>query len=186
MSGDKNKNRLFITLQYRLERPDFHWGLLLSPKSESDDRNDKDSHLFHVTNSLSLGVQIMPGQKPGWRYEEKPANVLRSRTITARVLVAKLSGTESVEMQAQRIHRVLRDIPLRQNDERWTCRVWVEQALRALRALGGEFGSIPDVTVGGRWEEEIKDFSEKAKASILKGKMIVHPRDLAELDLRGR
>ena len=181
-----SSNRLFITLQYRLERSGFHWSLLLSPKSESKDREDKDSHLFHVINSFSPGAPVAPNQKPGWRYEEKPVNVLRSRTMTARVLVAKLSGAESVEVQAQRIHRVLRNVPLVQNDESWTCKVWIEQALAALKALGGEFGTIPDLRDGGKLDGEIKDFAEKAKMSILKGKMIVQPKDLAQLDLRGR
>lgn len=106
--------------------------------------------------------------------------------MTARVLIAKLTGTESVEVQAQRIHRVLRNIPLVQNDDRWTCRVWVEQALMTLKALGGEFGAIPDLRDGGSLEQEVKDFAEKAKASILKGKLIVNSKDLAQLDLRGR
>lgn len=106
--------------------------------------------------------------------------------MTARVLVAKLSGAESVEVQAQRIHRVLRDVPLVQNDESWTCRVWVERALAALKALGGEFAAIPDLRDGGKLDGEVRDFAEKAKTSILKGKMIVHPKDLAQLDLRGR
>lgn len=106
--------------------------------------------------------------------------------MTARVLVAKLSGAESVEVQAQRIHQVLRNIPLVQNDESWTCKVWIEQALAALKALGGEFGTIPDLREGGKLEGEVKDFAEKAKMSILKGKMIVNPKDLAQLDLRGR
>jgi hypothetical protein len=186
MSDEKNKNRLFITLQYRLERPGFHWGLLLSPKSESEDREVRDSHLFHVINTFSPGVTVGSKQKPGWRYEEKPVNVLRSHTLTARVLIAKLTGTESVKVQAQRIHRVLRNILLVQDDERWTCRVWVEQALAALKSLGGEFGAIPDLKEGGSLEQEVKDFAEKAKASILKGKMIITPKDLAQLDLRGR
>ena len=106
--------------------------------------------------------------------------------MTARVLIAKLTGTESVKVQAQRIHRLLRNIRLVQDDERWTCRVWVEQALTTLKALGGEFGAIPDLREGGSLEQEVKDFGEKAKASILKGKMIVNPKDLAQLDLRGR
>ena len=186
MSDERNKNRLFITFQYRLEKPGFHWGLLLSPKSESDDREDRDSHLFHVINTFSPGVPVASKQNPGWRYEEKPVNVLRSHTMTARVLIAKLTGTESVEVQAQRIHRVLRNIPLVQNDDRWTCRVWVEQALMTLKALGGEFGAIPDLRDGGSLEQEVKDFAEKAKASILKGKLIVNSKDLAQLDLRGR
>ena len=131
-------------------------------------------------------MPINQGQVPGWRYEEKPVNVLSSRTTTARVLVAKLSGAESVEAQSQRINRVLRAIPLVQNDNSWNCIMWTWRALAALKALGGEFNSIPDFNDGGRLEGEVNGFAEKAKADILKGKMIVYPNDLALLDLRGR
>ncbi|KIL66753.1 hypothetical protein M378DRAFT_347865, partial [Amanita muscaria Koide BX008] len=140
-SLEKNKNRLFITLQYRLGRPGFHWGILLAPKSESGNPDEKGSHLFHVINSFSPGVATMPEQKPGWRYESKRANVLKSHTITARVLVAKLSGSESVEAQAQRIDSIIRKVPLVQNNDSWTCRTWVKQALEKLKASGGDFAS---------------------------------------------
>ncbi|KIL66754.1 hypothetical protein M378DRAFT_23126 [Amanita muscaria Koide BX008] len=179
-----DKNRLFITLQYRLERPGFHWGILLAPKSESGNREEKDSHLFHAINSFSPGVAITPGQKPGWRYESKPANVLKSRTITGRVLVAKLSGSESVEAQAQRIDSIIRRVPLVQNNDSWTCRTWVKQALGTLKAAGGDFASIPVLTEN--LENEMIIFAEKAKESILKGKLVTHPKDLAQLDMRGR
>ena len=184
MSEEKNKNRLFITLQHRLERPGFHWALLLTPKSESADRDDRDSHLFHATNGISPGMRIAPGGKPGWRYESKPANVLKSRTITARILVAKLSGSESVETQAKRIDRLINRIPLVQDNDEWTCRVWAAQALAVLKAAGGEFSTIPawSETV----ESEIVDFAAKAKETILRGKVISHPKDLAQLDLRSR
>lgn len=183
-SLEKNKNRLFITLQYRLGRPGFHWGILLAPKSESGNPDEKGSHLFHVINSLSPGVATMPGQKPSWRYESKPANVLKSSTITGRVLVAKLSGSESVEAQARHIDSIIRSVPLVQNNDSWTCVTWVKQALGTLKAAGGDFASIPVLTEN--LENEIITFAEKAKEIIFKGKKVEKVKDLAQLDMRGR
>ncbi|KIL66751.1 hypothetical protein M378DRAFT_23125 [Amanita muscaria Koide BX008] len=180
---EKNKNRLFITLQHRFDRPGFHWAILLAPKSESGNPDEKGSHLFHAINSFSPGVAVTAGQKPGWRYESKPANVLKSHTITARVLVAKLPGSESVEAQAQRIDSIIRSVPLVQNNDSWTCRTWVKQALEKLKASGGDFASIPVLTEN--LEKEIITFAEKAK-EIVKGKMVEKVKDLAQLDMRGR
>ncbi|KAM6494487.1 hypothetical protein JOM56_010848 [Amanita muscaria] len=181
---DKNKNRLFITLQHRNEKPGFHWAILLAPKYESGNQNEKDSYLFHAINNISPGVTYKSGQKPPWRYENKTANVLNSRTITGRVLVAKLSGSESVKAQAQRIDRIVRRVPLVQNNDSWTCITWVKHALAALKATGGDFASIPALTEN--LEKKITDFAEKEKKTILKGKRVEKIKDLAQLDMTGR
>jgi hypothetical protein len=102
-SDDKNKDRLFITLQYRPERQGFHWSLLLAPKVESQNLEDRDSHFFHAVNNLTPGMQLADGERPPWRYEQRPGNVMRSPTMTARILVAKLSSAVPFAQQVQHI-----------------------------------------------------------------------------------
>jgi len=87
---EENKHCLYITLQYRLDAPGFHWAIVLAPKSENLDSTVKDSQLFHVINTLQLGSPVGPGSKPDWRYETKLVNAMRSRNLIARILVAKL------------------------------------------------------------------------------------------------
>jgi len=185
----KNKNRLYITLQHRAEQPGFHWALVLAPKSESSDSNIKDSHIFHATNTIQPGVPIGPNGKPGWRYEDKKVNPLRSGNLVARILVAKLPTTKLLVEQAQDIDAIVQGVQIIQNDENWTCRVWVEEALAALRAsegnLSGYFRSIPQVDNGSSVETRIKKFGETAKRKIKEGSTsIKHPNDLPFEDMR--
>ncbi|KAG1775852.1 hypothetical protein EV702DRAFT_949078, partial [Suillus placidus] len=83
------------------------------------------------------------------RYEHKAANGLREGTVIGRVLIAKLPAYEPLVMQAERIHGILVQVPLVQNDGQCDCLVWLIEALAALRAKGGDFSTIPEVTNGG-------------------------------------
>ncbi|KAF8720595.1 hypothetical protein AX14_010872 [Amanita brunnescens Koide BX004] len=184
--GDQNKNRLFITLQYRSDGG-FHWTLLLAPKVESEEKEDRDSHFFHAVNNIAGGMQLTPGEKPPWRYDERRGNVMNSPTMTARILVAKLSSAVPFEEQVEQINRILRTVPIVQNDAGWTCRVWAEHGLAALRATGGDFSSIPDVTAGGALETRIIRFGEEGRTTILtRGRKFEHLNELPQLDLRVR
>lgn len=186
-SDDKNKNRLFITLQYRRDAPGFHWTLLLAPKVESQDSEDKDSHFFPALNNFTPGMQLADGERPPWRYDQREGNVMRSPTMTARILVAKLSIAVPFAQQVLDIDQILRTVPIVQNDPGWTCRVWVEHGLAALRATGGDFSSIPDVTEGGALETQIIGFGEQGRPTILKrGSGWQHLNELPQLDLRIR
>jgi hypothetical protein len=188
---EKDKNRLYITLQHRLGKPGFHWALLLAPKAESIDMQVKDSHMFHVTNAFvpfngDLGPHYE--DKPEWRYEDKPVNSMRSGDLIARVLVAKLPTNESLRAQAATIHRIAKCIPIVQDDANWTCHVWVEETLAALQAAGGYFTTIPQVVNGGQVENYIKGFGENAKARLLsrQRRTITRASDLPHIDMRIR
>ncbi|KAF8629511.1 hypothetical protein AX17_005637 [Amanita inopinata Kibby_2008] len=180
----KNKSRLFIILQHRLDNPRFHWSLLLAPKLEADKQDD--SYLFNVVNTFQLGVPFDPMKGPDWRYEHRATNVMKCNYITARVLVAKLSPCEDLMSQAERIHEIIQGIRIVQGDKNWTCRVWIEEALQALNALGGNFSTIPEVTIGGGTEADILAFAQKAKNRLIKGKCFRNARQLPLLDIRIR
>jgi hypothetical protein len=179
----KNKNRLYITLQYR-QGPGFHWALMLTPKSENPGR---DSRLFHAINTIQPGHPVGPSGKPDWRYETRHVNSLRSHSQIARILVAKLLPSTPLDAWAVRIHEIADAVPIVQEDPKWTCRVWVESVLEALRAEAGPFCTIPQVVNGGQVEDRIKAFGEKAKADVLSGTVsIATASDLPLLDLRER
>ena len=192
-SDDKNKNRLFITLQYRpmdRQRPDreaFHWSILLAPKVESQNTEDRDAHVFNAVNSITPGMQLADGEKPPWRYDQRPGNVMKSPTMAARILVAKLSSAVPFDQQVKHIDQILRTVPVVQNDANWNCIAWVEHGLAVLRATGGDFSSIPDVTAGGALETRIIRFGEEGRTTILtRGRKFEHLNELPQLDLRVR
>lgn len=103
----------------------------------------KDCHLFHVTNSIGQGHPQNETGNADWRYEDKPVNTMRSNTIISRILVAKISANTSLASVAEHIRPIVEAINIVQRDPKWTCRIWVEQALEALHAAGGEFSVIP-------------------------------------------
>jgi Family of unknown function (DUF6914) len=176
-----------MTLQHRMEKPGFHWALLLAPKHQSVDVNNKDSHVFHVTNTVQLGINLGSNGKPEWRYEDKPANSMRSRALVARLLIAKLPASTTMETHVDRINKILQNVPIVQNDPKWTCRVWVENALAALRQSGGDLSTIPELSSGSKFEGEIIEFGDKAKATVLKMKApITDPAVLPFKDIRVR
>jgi len=187
---EKNKHCLYITLQHRGELPGYHWALLLAPtlKTESADIGVRDSHLFHATNAVNPDHPQKPGSTvAAWRYEDKPANSLRSGNMIARILVAKFSSTVPVTDRAKSIDMVVKSVRVVDDDANWTCRIWVEEALDALRALGDEYAVIPEVTNGGAAENRILEFGNEAMDKIRNSrKNIKHAKDLPHKDMRVR
>jgi hypothetical protein len=185
----KNKHCLYLTLQHRGGKPGYHWALLLAPtlKKESSNTAVKDCYLFHVTNSIGQGHLQNETGNADWRYEDKPVNTMRSHTIISRIILAKISANTPLASVAEYIRSIVETIHIVQRDPNWTCRIWVEQALWALRAAGGEFSVIPVVTAGGEVEREIIEFGDGAMAKLASGKWnIQHPRDLPHGDMRNK
>ncbi|KAF8629506.1 hypothetical protein AX17_005632 [Amanita inopinata Kibby_2008] len=177
------EHRLFITLQHRNERPGFHWSLVLAPKSEGTDPKVKDSHLFHATNSLTLNATTTG--KLQWRYEWRKVSTAKCTNIVARFLVAKLSGSQRLVDHAESINKCLVHVPLEPYDPSWTCRIWVQHALVKLRAMEGDFISIPPVPEGSELERCIIAFGEEKKMDIINGSLVITlPKDVPQEDIR--
>ncbi|KAJ7120684.1 hypothetical protein C8R43DRAFT_1241542 [Mycena crocata] len=105
-----------------------------------------------------------------WQYRYDPVDpLLDLQKLVARVLVAKLSSRWSFQDWAESIDQTCRAVPLIQNDSGWTCRTWAMQALSALRALEGDFATIPDLQDGNMEEGEIIAFAQVAKTRLLAG-----------------
>ncbi|KAG2125369.1 hypothetical protein DEU56DRAFT_572366 [Suillus clintonianus] len=184
----RNKHRLYIALHHRNSKPGFHFALMLSPKQETRDTSVHDFHIYHTINTIQSGVKFNLNGMPEWRYEHKAVNGLREGTVIGRVLIAKLPAHEPLVMQAEHIHTILAQVPLVQNDTQWDCRVWMIEALAALRAKGGDFSTIPEVINGGQMEGEIKAFGDMAKDTVLKGPGPLPgcASDLPHIDMRVR
>lgn len=125
--------------------------------------------MYQAINTIQSGVKFNLNGMSEWQYEHKVVNGLREGTVIGRVLIAKLPAQEPLVKQAERIHNIIVQVPLVQNDAQWNFLVWLIEALAALRTEGGDFSTIPEVTRGGQTEGEIKKFGDVAKDSVLKG-----------------
>nr|POE49203.1 hypothetical protein CFP56_32353 [Quercus suber] len=80
---------------------------------------------YHVRNT--------PGG--GWQYEETPLRSVQSTmNLLARITIAKIDNED-------RLIRILRNLPVIQNDPDWRCRTWVASALDAMARDGKAVGT---------------------------------------------
>jgi len=178
--GETNKPRLYITLQYiGISEP--HWAIVLAPKFESRDTAEKDCHIFHITRSLP--------RFDGWCYETYSFNTMDSSDFLARVLVAKLSSSKTMEQHRTRIDRTLSThIPMRRDpqNESTSC-VWA--VTKALDVLKGSrepaFSQIPYASSYEELKRTIRALGEKPMKKALKGKWkITDVNDIPWKDMR--
>ncbi|KAK4206189.1 hypothetical protein QBC37DRAFT_249706, partial [Rhypophila decipiens] len=106
---------LYITLNSRPKKGEYHWGLLITDSSTK-------GTLHHANNGSG-----------GWKYEARAVDPAKSMTLIALVFVASISDPVSVEA-------VIRSIPTgtasRRTGEAFTCRIWVKDVLVALQEAG--------------------------------------------------
>lgn len=110
----------------------YHWALLIGPKKEG---GPVAGHRYHAKNFPVA---------PIWRYDDHPLQDVRvTAQLLARVTVAKIVDEE-------RLISILESIPIDPPDwdgkangrePKWTCRIWVIAALKAIRADGGAVGT---------------------------------------------
>ncbi|KAF8509945.1 hypothetical protein JB92DRAFT_2728863 [Gautieria morchelliformis] len=188
---ERNKHRLYIAvhLPSRGRLPGYNLALLLAPtlKSESADIEVKDCHIFHATNLITKDYPLRGGDSDAaWRFEDKPVNSLESGNhMIARILVAKLSPSVPLADLAKSIRMVVQHVHVINGDPNWTCRVWVVEALGALRALGGQYSVIPEITDGGAFDKDIEAFGDEALATHKAStKDLTHVKDLPHKDIR--
>jgi hypothetical protein len=93
----------------------YHWALLLGPKVE---RRSTQGLFAHVKNTTTPDGT--------WTFEEAETPLTTTRQMLVRVLVAKVADRE-------RLLRVVRAVPIVQNDANFNCIAWVRHALEALQ-----------------------------------------------------
>lgn len=160
--SNKNKHRLYVTLQTRGPNvPGFHCALLLAPKRLDEASGAEGGFLFHAINNIIPENLPKPGERPPWRYETKAVKPDGSKTLSARILVAKFFATTPFSEVRETIDRAVRQVPIVQNDPQWTCVSWLIQSLVALRDLGGEYATIPQLVPGSELERKIETFGNE-------------------------
>lgn len=110
----------------------YHWALLVGPKKES---GPVAGQRYHVKNQPIA---------PRWYYDAHPTQDVRvTAQLLARVTIAKI-------VDEARLINILENVPVdppdwdgKKNDRepKWTCRIWVIAALKAIRADGGAVGT---------------------------------------------
>ena len=101
----------------------YHWAFLVGPKVEA--ATEVPGTRYHVKNR----------PLEGWLYEEvKLRNVRNTSNLLVRVVVAK------VEDEA-RLTKLLRGVPIEQDDPGWRCRDWMASALESLKLERGVVGT---------------------------------------------
>lgn len=87
-----------------------------------------------LSRGLLCQVNNGVGPWPDWQYEQRDISMKPSPRLLVRVTVAKIRNR-------RRLKAVLRDTPLRPEQEGWKCVEWVQEALRALDKDGSALGT---------------------------------------------
>ncbi|KAL1960641.1 hypothetical protein VTO42DRAFT_7220 [Malbranchea cinnamomea] len=141
-----DKTRLYVALYARggAEPDTYHWALVTGPKTETASSR---GHRFHVRHRAYEG-----GNR--WEYEELEIPTAPTRMILVRLAVAKVVHEEQMA-------KILRAVPVVQNNPNWTCRIWVKEALAALVANGHVLGTA--VTDWTTIENTAKQYARQKK-----------------------
>ncbi|KAK5707470.1 hypothetical protein LTR97_000004 [Elasticomyces elasticus] len=118
------KDRLYIGLHARSGKPKmptledtYHWSLIIGPKKETASSM---GIRFHAMNT------IQPDGTVAWQFEEKKISLQPTDMLLARVCIGKVADN-------QRLHTVLRSVPVQQDVDDWNCVSWVQVALHLLQ-----------------------------------------------------
>ncbi|KAL8970776.1 MAG: hypothetical protein Q9197_003631 [Variospora fuerteventurae] len=169
-----DKDRLYVALYVRgggsRREPDadeqFHWGLLVGPKS---DHHSEKGWRFHVKNTMTA-IEVSD-----WVFDEREIGMARTASLLVRVVVAKVTSMA-------RLQAALHGVPLVQGDPSWNCISWVRNALEAVRADGQAVGTsqLDWETVRRTAKEYVR---EKKDAHRFDGKGEFDMRKAATYDL---
>jgi len=171
----KDKDRLYLTLNHRYDKPGYHWAILLAPKDVSGSTSeDKDSTRWDVTNEDK--------QANSWSFREVPVNQYLSMSLCARILLAKFDRKER-ESTLVSVGEVLESVEIKQSDPTFTCRVWALSAAQALEDNGLIKLNVPLVAL----EASVTAFGDKCIRDIQSHKVDIAktgPSAIPVLDLR--
>lgn len=132
----------------------YHWALLVGPKKES---GPVDGQRYHVKNQPVA---------PRWYYDAHNTQDVRvTGQLLARVTIAKI-------VDEARLISILKSVPVDPPDwegkkngrePKWTCRIWIIAALKAIRADGGAVGTnvLDDIEGPNGIIEKTKEFVEQ-------------------------
>ncbi|KAG9522553.1 hypothetical protein KCV07_g2931, partial [Aureobasidium melanogenum] len=127
-----NKARLYVALYVRGgaakmpgKEDTYHWALLVGPKSDkSDDKGVQYHAREHITQE----------GKPAWVFEDKLTSMAPTQMVLVRILIAKIEDTD-------KLSQLLRQIPIRQEQQGWNCVLWIKEALSELQTSTNTVGT---------------------------------------------
>ena len=124
-----NKDRVYIVLYARggQDPNTYHWAIIVGPKNEVEGGQGMRYHVRQRMNPSSPGQHV-------WQYEALDIPLRQTSMLLARIMIGKV-------VDGSRLARVLEQVPLVQKEPRWTCRIWVPDAIAALEADGKCLGT---------------------------------------------
>jgi hypothetical protein len=124
-----NKDRIYIGLYARggQDPNTYHWALIVGPKNEVEGGKGMRFHARQRHDPKNPGQHL-------WHYEALDIPLVQTSMLLVRVMVGKV-------LDGPRLASVLEKVPLVQQDPRWTCRIWVRDAIAALEADGKCLGT---------------------------------------------
>ncbi|KAI1418843.1 hypothetical protein F5Y12DRAFT_401581 [Xylaria sp. FL1777] len=125
----------------------YHWALIVGPKNEKEAAAEEAAGgpprgtRSHAREEVTVSG-VPPVVHTVWTYEEKAITLYPTSMLLVRVLIAKV-------LDKNRVHTILRRIPIRSDTVGWNCVGWVQEAVEALirdgKALGTSAKSWPAV-----------------------------------------
>lgn len=98
---------------------------MMGPKNETPDTNGT---TFQAKEFIDEKGSIC------WRYDESICTVARANQLLVRIMIAKVECSS-------RLLGVLREIPIRADEEGWNCVGWVKEALSSIVENGKSVGT---------------------------------------------
>jgi hypothetical protein len=184
----KHKHRLYIVFSHDLRLPlgsetDIEWALFLEPKFEGKWPNTKPKYLFYIKKQTApVGARSIGSD---WQFAEKmmyTESIHFNQFLQSRALVAKISAERSIEDVAQDIYRELsKEVPIVCGDLGWGSATWTKRCLLILRAQGGDYESIPQISL--LLEAQLKQFAFSSWNKLKMG-MVIDESGVATKDIR--
>ncbi|KAF2750088.1 hypothetical protein M011DRAFT_374293, partial [Sporormia fimetaria CBS 119925] len=143
-----NKDRLYVALYARGGSSDtYHWALLVGPKEEVESGTGMRYHAKTKPDGTVKGK---------WYFDEREIPLEATQMLLVRVMITKIEKKD-------RVVSILRSTPVKQGVPTWTCKSWVQDALRNLEADGKALGT--GVTDWDTVREAAIEYCQQKKAA---------------------
>lgn len=136
----------------RLPNSSYHWALVVEPKKEAEGSR---GHGFHAKETLCFSGTPAIAETV-WHYEGREVAMVPTSMLLVRVLIGKVKNMS-------RLRKIIKDTPVRAEDEGWNCVGWVKEAATAVLEDGKALG-----TKARDWmaiKDTAMQYVEKKKAS---------------------
>jgi len=120
----KNKDRLYLVLERKPALPGYFWSIILAPADDKLSESEPDSIKWTV---LELSPQT-------WSFSKELITLATARRIVVRLCVNKFPPGD--EEARQRVHDILKEIPVEKDGSEFRSRLWAVEGMERLHAAG--------------------------------------------------